>query len=110
MVSSVPAMSAVHPVDAAAPQRLVLVEQATRQAEPLDVGAHDLAAAGALLGDQAGPLEHGDVLLHGREAHRVVPGQLCDALIAVQGAQHDVAPGGVGKGGEHLVGVEGELH
>ena len=69
-----------HAVDAAAPQRLVLVEQAARQAQPVDVGPDDLAAAGALLGDQAGPLEHRDVLLHGREAHRVVVGQLGDAL------------------------------
>ena len=70
-------------------------------------GAHDLAAAGALLGDQAGPLEHGDVLLHGREAHRVVPGQLGDALVAVERAQDDVAPGGIRQGGEDVVGVEG---
>ena len=56
------------------------VEQAARQAEPLEVGAHDLAAAGALLGDQAGPFQDRDVLLHRREAHRVVPGQLGDAL------------------------------
>ena len=54
------------------------------QAEPLDVGAHDLAAAAALLGDQAGPLEHRDVLLHRREAHGVVPGQLGDALVAAR--------------------------
>ena len=99
-----------HAVDATAPQRLVLVEQAARQAEPLDVGAHDLAAAGALLGDQAGPLEHRDVLLHGGEAHGVVPGQLGDALAAAERAQDDVAPGGVRQGGEDLVGVEGGLH
>ena len=81
-----------------------------RQAQPLDVGAHDLAAAGALLGDQAGPLEHRDVLLHGREAHRVVAGQLGDALLPADRAQDDVAPGGVGQGGEDLVGIEGGLH
>ena len=81
-----------------------------RQAKPIHVGAHDLAAAGALLGDQAGPLEHRDVLLHGREAHGVVPGQLGDAFIAAERAQDDVAPGGVCQGGKDLVGVEGELH
>ncbi len=99
-----------HAIDATAPQRLVLVEQAARQAEPLDVGAHDLAAAGALLGDEAGPFEHGDVLLHRREAHRVVPGQLGDALAAVERAQDDVAPGGIGQGGEDVIGVERGLH
>ena len=64
----------------------------------------------ALLGDQAGPLEHGDVLLHRREAHRVVPGQLGDALAAVQRPQDDVAPGGIRQGGEDVVGVEGGGH
>ena len=89
---------------------LVLVEQATRQAQTLDVRAHDLAPAGALLGDEAGPLEHGDVLLDGREAHRVVPGQLGDALIATERPQDDVAPGGVRQCGEDVVGVEGGIH
>src|ERR1035437_8801829 len=45
-----------HALDAAAPQRLVPVEQAPSHLEPLHVGAHDLAAARALLGDQTGAL------------------------------------------------------
>ena len=61
------------------------------EAEPLDVGAHDLATAGAFLGDQAGPFEDRDVLLHGGEAHRVVPGQLGHALGAGEGPQDDVS-------------------
>ena len=64
----------------------------------------------ALLGDQARPLEDRDVLLHGREAHLVVPGQLGDALAAVECAQDDVAPGGVGQCGEDVIGVEDDLH
>ena len=79
------------------------------KAEPLDVGADDLAAADAFLGDQAGPLEHCDVLLDRREAHGVVPGQLGDALAAAERPQDDVAPGGIGQRGEDVVGVEGRL-
>ena len=80
-------------------------------AQPLEVGADDLAAPDALLGDQAGPLEDRDVLLHGREAHRVVAGQLGDALLAVDRPADDVAPRGVGQGAEHAVEVGwGELH
>ena len=41
----------------------------------------DLAPTGALLGDQTRSFEHGDVLLHGREAHGVVPGQFSDASL-----------------------------
>jgi hypothetical protein len=42
-----------------------------RRTTPLEIGAHDLAASDALLGDQAGAFEDGDVLLNRREAHRV---------------------------------------
>src|SRR4029450_3062466 len=67
-----------HPVEPPAPQLLVSVEQASRTAQALDVGADDLAAPDAHLGHQAGPFEDGDVLLPGLEAHRVVLGQLGD--------------------------------
>ena len=110
MVPSVLCDEVRHAVDAAAPQRLVLVEQAARQAQPVHVGPDDLAAAGALLGDQARPLEHRDVLLHGREAHGVVPGQFSDPFAAAQRAQDDVTTRAIGECGEDLVGVEGELH
>ena len=95
---------------AAAPQLLVLVEQAPRHAEPLEIGADDLPPPDALLGDQAGPLEDGDVLLHRREAHRVVAGQLGDALLAVDRPAHDVPPGGITQRAEDAVVVEGDLH
>ena len=65
-----------------------------------EVGPDDLATTDPLLGDEARPLEDGDVLLHGREAHRVVAGDLGDALLAGDRAAHDVTPGGVGQGGE----------
>ena len=44
-----------HAVDPAAPQLLVLVEQPSRHAQPLDVGADDLASPDAVLGDKPGP-------------------------------------------------------
>ncbi len=51
------------------------------------------------------------MLLHGREAHRVVAGQLGDPLLAVDRAAHDVAAGVVRQGAEHAVEVGwGELH
>ena len=52
---SVSVTSVGHAVDPPAPQLLVLVEQAARDAQPLEVGADDLAAPDALLGDQARP-------------------------------------------------------
>jgi hypothetical protein len=41
----------------------------------VDVAADELLAALALLGHQAGLLQHDDVFLHGGEAHRVAPGE-----------------------------------
>ena len=76
----------------------------------MEVGADDLAAADALLGDQPSPLEDGDVLLHRREAHGVVVGQLGDALMAGHRAAHDVAPRGISQGAEDAVVVEHQLH
>ena len=79
--------------------------------QPLEIGADDLAAPDALLGDQAGPLEHGDVLLHRREAHRVVAGQLDDALLGIDRAADDVAPRGIGERAEQAVDVgPGDRH
>ena len=52
-----------------------------------------------------------DVFLHCREAHRVVAGQLGDALLAVDRAAHDVAAGVVRQRAEHAVEVwRGDLH
>jgi hypothetical protein len=50
-------------VDAAAPQLLVLIEQATNEEKSVEIGADDLAAPNALFGNQARPLQDGDVLL-----------------------------------------------
>src|SRR3954453_21799716 len=94
-----------HLVDAATPQLLVLVEQVAHHAQRLEIGAHDLAASDALLGDQAGALEDGDVLLDRREAHGGVVGQLDDALLGADRAAGDVAPRVIGERAEHAVEV-----
>src|SRR5256885_11307768 len=101
----------VHAVDPSPPQPLVLVEQAARDEQRLAVSADDPAAADALLRDQAGALENRDVLLDRREAHRVMVGQLEDALFSAERAPDDVAARVIGEGGEHAVEVRrGDLH
>src|SRR3989442_14636472 len=90
-------------VDPSPPQLLVLVEEAARDEQRLEVGADDLAAADALLRDQACALENRDVLLDRREAHRVMAGQLEDALLGADRAADDVAARVIREGGEHAV-------
>ena len=60
-----------------------------------------------LLGHELGPLEHGDVLLHRGEAHRVPLGEPRDGVVAPHRAHDDVAPGGVGECVEEPVGSLG---
>ena len=70
-----------HAVDAATPELLVFVEQVPHEAQPLEIGADDLAASDALLANQAGAFEDGDVLLDGaRRRVRVDTGELRDSL------------------------------
>ena len=61
-----------------------------------------------LLGHEAGPLEHRNVLLHGREAHRVVVRQLGNALCLRDGPAEDVATSRVRQRSEDQVGIGGE--
>jgi len=93
------------------PQLLVAIEQASRGAKPVEVRVDNLAPPDSALRDQPGPLEDRDVLLHGREAHRVVPRQVRDTLVAGDRPADDVAPRGVRQGAEHVVEVGwGDLH
>src|SRR6185503_10398497 len=92
------------------PQVLVSIEQAPGDAKALDVGADDLAPPVPLLRNQPRSLEHGDVLLHGREAHRVMQRQLGDAFIAGDRPTDDVPPRHVGERAEHAVDVGGGFH
>ena len=74
------------------------------------LGANDLATPDALLSDQAGPLENGHVLLDGGKAHRVVRGDLRDALLPRYRSADDVASRRVSEGGEDAVEVRCRLH
>ncbi len=69
----------------------------------VDVTAHELLAPASVLGDEAGPLQDGHVLLDGGEAHRVVDRQRGDRVVPAQAASHDVAPRRVGEGVEDVV-------
>ena len=61
-----------------------------------------LAPLGAL-DDEAGLLEDGDVLLHGRERHVVFTGERRDRVLARDRPTEDVAPRGRGERVEHAV-------
>jgi dihydrofolate reductase len=64
---------------------------------------HELLPPAALLGDEPSPLQHGDVLLHSREAHRVGLRESRDRGLAGGAPAKDVAAGRVGQGMEQLV-------
>ena len=84
-------------VEAGAPDGFEPFEHGERLADGVDVPVHELLAPVALLGDEAGPFEHGHVLLHGGEAHRVAAGERRHGVFLPHGDDRDVAPGGVGQ-------------
>ena len=94
-----------HPRHPPAPGGLELVEDAPRPADGGPVGVDELLATAPLLGDQAGALEHRDVLLDGGEAHGVVGGEAGDRRLARGAAAQDVAARAVGERVEHAVHV-----
>jgi len=71
---------------------------------------HDLFPAVPLFGHQVGFLEHGDVLLNGREAHLVAAGEGRNGLLTLDRVHQDVASGGVGKGMEDPIHVDVAVH
>ena len=73
----------------------------------VDVAADELLAAVALLDHEPGALEHGDVLLHGGEAHRVAAGERRHRVLLRHRADDDVAAGGVGERMEDAIGAIG---
>ena len=84
-------------VDAITPARLELVEQTVDVAHGVDPPAHDPLAASLVLGDEVGPLEDGDVLLHRGKAHRVPASQVGDGVLTLQHQPDDVPAGPIGK-------------
>ena len=71
------------------------VEQLPRLADADGFGVHALLPSDPLLADEARPLEHRDVLLHGGEAHPVGAGEGRHRPLALDHPGEDVAPGGV---------------
>jgi hypothetical protein len=84
-----------HSVNPSTPSRLELVESLPRARDRFGVRAHELLASVWLLGDQAGPLEDGDVLLHRSEAHRVATREARNRGLVSGAAAQDVATGRV---------------
>ena len=74
-----------------------------RLANRFRVRAHELFPSFAFLDHQARVREHGDVLLHGGEAHRVEAGEAGDVVLTDGNDVEDVAPRRVGEGVEHPV-------
>ena len=66
---------------------------------------HDLLAAPAALGDQAGSFEYRDMLLHSSKTHRVLPRELGDRVLPSPDAPQDITAGWVGERLEELIGV-----
>jgi hypothetical protein len=95
---------------AVTPDGLELVEQAVDVTHDIDPSPHDPLAAPPVLGDEVGPLEHRDVLLHRGEAHREPPGQVGHRVLVLQHQAHDVPPGRIGQRVEQQVGPLGLTH
>ena len=92
-----------HPVHAAAPRALEVVEHPPRPADGGAVGVDELLPPAPLLGHETGPLQHRDVLLHRREAHGVAGGEPRDRRVLHQAAVQDVPARRVGQRVEHAV-------
>jgi hypothetical protein len=92
-----------HPVHAPAPGGLELVEGLPGASDHPGIGAHELFPPTALLGDQTGPFQHRDVLLHRCEAHRIGPRESRNRGLAGDAAAKDVAASAVGESMEQLV-------
>jgi len=67
------------------------------------LGAHERLPPAALLGHQAGAFEHGNVLLHRGEAHRIGLGEPRHRHGIDRAAAQNVAPRRIGEAAEELV-------
>ena len=84
-------------VDAPAPERFEIVEQAMGGPQRRDIAAHALLPAVAGLRDEPRALQRSDVLVHGSEAHRIAAGQVGDRVRVLQHHGEDVAARGIGQ-------------
>lgn len=98
--------------EARQPELLELQEQLARPRDALRVAAHEALAAVGTFGHESSLLQHGHVLLHGREGH-IVARRECGhgRLLAGENPRDDVAARAVGEGAEQPVRIrrgEGE--
>ena len=94
-------------VDALAPERFEIVEQAMGGPQRRDVAAYALLPALAGLGDEPRALERSYVLVHRGEADRIPAGQVGYRVPLPQNHGEDVAAGGVGQRMKERVGPLG---
>ena len=85
------------------PAFLELRKQAVGQPKRIRAAGDALFAAFLPLRDELGPLEHGHVLLDGRERHVVARRQLGDGRVGVHHPGQDVAPRRVRERAEQLI-------
>src|SRR4051812_27809289 len=83
----------VETVDASSPEGGVGVELLLRSRDGRGIGADEPLPPAVLLGHESGSFQHGDVLLHRRERHRVRGREAADRRVADQGAAQDVSSG-----------------
>src|SRR6187455_2436292 len=91
-------------VDAPAPERFEIVEQAMGGAQRRDIAAYALLPAVAGLGDEPRALQRPYVLVHRGEADRIAAGQLGDRVRVAQHHGEDVAARGIGQRMKERVG------
>jgi hypothetical protein len=85
------------------PAFLELCEQSVGSAYGVGIADHALGAAVLPLGHQAGPLEHGHVLLHGGKRHVIPSRQLGDRRLTAHHPRQDVTPRRIGKRPEQVI-------
>ena len=94
-------------VDAPAPERFEIVEQAMGGPQRRDIAVHTLLPAVAALGDEPRTLQRSYVLVHRSEADRVAAGQVGYRVRVPQYHGEDVAARGIGQRMKDCVGSLG---
>ena len=82
---------------AVAPDGFELVEQAVDVSHGVDPPPHESLAATLVFADEVRPLKHGNVLLHGGEAHRVPAREVRYGMLTAQNQADDVPERGIGQ-------------
>ena len=99
--SGIDAQDVVEPAVALLGLAPVALDPLGHQVEDLRFEVHRAALGLPAAADQAGVLEHLEVLGHGLHGHVVGRGELVHGGVGDREPGHDVAPGGVGQRREH---------